>query len=109
MSLSTKAGWSFRVAAAGFFAGLLLMLIPKGDASLWRLISLSVVAVGLVLFLLTSFPLGSAVLGRILLAPEFYRELPTVEALTDDDIDSVALDHEAAARMKAQSLKHENP
>jgi hypothetical protein len=102
-SLSVKADWCFRIAASAFFLGLILLLCPDLKAShvsIWRLVSMGFVALGLIMFVATSTLSKSPVFGRRLLAPELYGELPEVPLPTDEDIEAVALDGEAATRMK---------
>jgi hypothetical protein len=102
-SLSVKADGCFRIAAAAFFLGLILLLCPNlkaGHISIWRLVSMGSVALGLIMFVATSTLYKSPVFGRRLLAQELYGDLPQVPPPTDEDIEAVALDGEAATRMK---------
>jgi hypothetical protein len=108
-TLFTKADRLFRTAAAAFFVGLLLLLCPDlraGHFSIIRIISLGIVTIGLLAFLLTSSLPRWAFVGRRLLAPELYAAAPEVSTpLTDQDIESVALDSDTAASMKQSPLR----
>lgn len=104
-SLIGKADLLFKISASAFFMGIFLLLFPNlkaGHISIFRWISLGIVALGLFAFLLTGRLPGWQALGSRLLAPELYGDLPQVSRLTDDDIKSVASDNAAAARMKLQ-------
>jgi hypothetical protein len=102
-ALYIKADRLFRISAVAFFVGLLLLLCPDlkaGHFSAVRLVSLGIVALGLLAFLLTSALPGWRFLGSRLLAPELYQEPQDAPALTGDDIESLALDRDTAIRMK---------
>ena len=103
LSLSVKANRCFRIAASAFFLGLILLLCPDLKAShvsIWRLVSMGSVTLGLIMFVATSRLPKSRALGRRLLAPELYDGLPEVPLPSDEDIEAVALDGAAATRMK---------